>query len=132
MKWQRNSQSGVKDVNALPADGREQIIVCMIVTNRAIVAWEVKRPCLSTFRLLTAVRATKRRSSMTQEEFKAIMLDSADEAFRLMKYSYGVDRDNPVEVWTWTDGILDAIIRRRLKPKLTAAGRNPYTGKVEK
>lgn len=69
---------------------------------------------------------------MTYEEFKAIMLDSVDEAFRLMKYSYGVDRDNPVEVWTWTDGILDAIIRRRLKPKLTAAGRNPYTGKVEK
>ena len=69
---------------------------------------------------------------MTQEDFKAILLESADEALRLMKYAYGVDRENPVEVWTWTDGILDAIIRRRLKPKLIAAGRNPYTGKVEK
>ena len=69
---------------------------------------------------------------MTQEDFKAILLESADEALRLMKYAYGVDRENPVEVWTWTDGILDAIIRRNLKPKLIEVGRNPYTGKVEK
>lgn len=68
---------------------------------------------------------------MTQEDFKAILLESADEALRLMKYAYGVDRENPVEVWTWTDGILDAIIRRKLKPKLIKAGRNQYTGKVE-
>lgn len=68
---------------------------------------------------------------MTYEEFKKILCDSADEAFRLMKYSYGVDRDNPIEVWTWTDEILDAVIRRRLRDKLIAAGRNPYTGKVE-
>ena len=69
---------------------------------------------------------------MTHEEFKAILLESADEALRLMKFAYGVDRDNPIEVWTWTDGILDAIIRRKLKPKLIEAGRNQYTGKVEK
>ena len=69
---------------------------------------------------------------MTHEEFKTILCESADEAFRLMKYMYGVDRDNSIEVWTWTDGILDAIIRRKLKPKLIEAGRNPHTGKVEK
>ena len=69
---------------------------------------------------------------MTQEDFKAILLESADEALRLMKYAYRLDRENPVEVWTWTDGILDAIIRRNLKPKLIEAGRNQYTGKVEK
>ena len=69
---------------------------------------------------------------MTHEEFKAILLESADEALRLMKFTYGVDRDNPIEVWTWADGILDAIIRRKLKPKLIKAGRNPHTGKVEK
>ena len=69
---------------------------------------------------------------MTHEEYKAILLESADEALRLMKFAYGVDRDNPIEVWTWTDGILDAIIRRKLKPKLIEAGRNPHTGKVEK
>lgn len=69
---------------------------------------------------------------MTHEEFKTILCESADEAFRLMKYMYGVDRDNSIEVWTWTDGILDAIIRRKLKPKLIQVGRNPYTGKVEK
>ena len=69
---------------------------------------------------------------MTQEEFKAILLESTDEAFKRMKYAYGVDRTNPIEVWTWTDGTLDAIIRRRLKPKLIETGRNPYTGKVEK
>lgn len=68
---------------------------------------------------------------MTHDDFKAILLESADEALRLMKYAYGVDRENPVEVWTWTDGILDAIIRRKLKPKLTEAGRNQFTGKVE-
>ena len=65
---------------------------------------------------------------MTQEDFKAILLESADEALRLlrlMKYAYGVDRENPVEVWTWTDGILDAIIRRNLKPKLIEAGKKP-------
>lgn len=69
---------------------------------------------------------------MTHEEFKTILCESADEAFQSMKYMYGVDRDNSIEVWTWTDGILDAIIRRKLKPKLIEAGRNPHTGKVEK
>lgn len=72
---------------------------------------------------------------MTQEDFKAILLESADEALRLlrlMKYAYGVDRENPVEVWTWTDGILDAIIRRNLKPKLIEAGRNQFTGEKMK
>lgn len=69
---------------------------------------------------------------MTHEEFKELLNKSADEALKMMKYMYGVDRDNPIEVWTWTDGILDAIIRRKLKPKLIEAGRDPYTGKVEK
>lgn len=72
---------------------------------------------------------------MTHDEFKAILLESADEALRLlrlMKYAYGVDRENPVEVWTWTDGILDAIIRRKLKPKLIEAGRNQFTGEKMK
>lgn len=69
---------------------------------------------------------------MTHEEFKAILLESAEEALRLMKFAYGVDRSNPVEVWTQTDGILDAAIRRRLRDKLIEAGRNPFTGKVEK
>ena len=72
---------------------------------------------------------------MTQEDFKAILLESADEALRLlrlMKYAYGVDRENPVEVWTWTCGILDAVVRRRLRDKLIDAGRNPFTGRVEK
>lgn len=71
-------------------------------------------------------------SSMTHEEFKTILCASADEAFRLMKYMYGVDRENPVEVWTRTSDILDAIIRRKLKSKLIAEGRNPFTGRVEK
>lgn len=65
---------------------------------------------------------------MTREEFKAILLESADEAFRLMQYAYGVDRENPVEVWTRTDGILDAVIRRKLRDRLIAEGRNPFTG----
>ncbi len=69
---------------------------------------------------------------MTQEEFKAILLESADEALRLMKYAYGVDRENPVEVWTRTCDTIDAVIRRRLRDKLAEAGRNPFTGKVEK
>lgn len=66
---------------------------------------------------------------MTHEEFKELLNKSADEALKMMKYMYGVDRDNPIEVWTWTDGILDAIIRRKLKPKLIEAGRDPYTGR---
>ena len=69
---------------------------------------------------------------MTHDEFKDLLNKSADEALKRMKYMYGVDRGNPVEVWTWTDGILDAVIRRKLKPKLIEAGRNPFTGKVEK
>ena len=55
-----------------------------------------------------------------------------NEALKMMKYMYGVDRDNPIEAWTWTDGILDAIIRRKLKPKLIAAGRNQFTGEKMK
>ena len=47
-------------------------------------------------------------------------------------YGCKVDRENPVEVWTWTDGILDAIIRRNLKPKLIEAGRNQFTGEKMK
>ena len=69
---------------------------------------------------------------MKIDEFKTILAESAEEAFRQMKWLPGVDRDNPVEVWVWTSGILDAIIRRKLKPKLIEAGRNPFTGKVEK
>lgn len=130
--WQENSQNGAAVVNVPPADGRERIIVCMIVTSRAVAAWELKRLCLSSFRLLTAVRATKRRSSMTHEEFKELLNKSADEALKMMKYLYGVDRENPVEVWTATSGILDAVVRRKLRDKLIQAGRNPYTGKVEK
>ena len=49
-----------------------------------------------------------------------------------MKYAYGVDRENPVEVWTATSGILDAVIRRNLRGRLIEEGRNPFTGKVEK
>ena len=52
---------------------------------------------------------------MTHEEFKELLNKSA-----------------PVEVWTATSGILDAVVRRRLRDKLIEAGRNPYTGKVEK
>ena len=69
---------------------------------------------------------------MTHEEFKELLNKSADEALKMMKYLYGVDRENPVEVWTATSGILDAVVRRRLRDKLIEAGRNPYTGKVEK
>ena len=70
--------------------------------------------------------------NMTVQEFKELLNESADEAFKQMKYAYGVDRDNPVEVWTATSGILDAVVRRRLRDKLIQAGRNPYSGKVEK
>ena len=69
---------------------------------------------------------------MTHEEFKTILCESADEAFRLMKYMYGANRSNPVEVWTRTVDILDAAIRRNLRGRLIAEGRNPFTGKVEK
>ena len=69
---------------------------------------------------------------MTHEEFKELLNKSADEALKMMKYLYGVDRENPVEVWTATSGILDAVVRRRLRDKLIEAGRNPYTRKVEK
>lgn len=69
---------------------------------------------------------------MTHDEFKELLNKSADEALKMMKYMYGVDRNNPVEIWTWTCGILDAVVRRRLRDKLIDAGRNPFTGKVEK
>lgn len=70
--------------------------------------------------------------NMTVQEFKELLNESADEAFRQMKYAYGVDRENPVEVWTATSGILDAVIRRNLRGRLIEEGRNPFTGKVEK
>lgn len=66
---------------------------------------------------------------MTHEEFKELLNKSADEALKRMKYMYGVDRDNPVEAWTVTSGILDAVVRRRLRSKLIEAGRNPFTGR---
>ena len=69
---------------------------------------------------------------MTHDEFKELLNKSADEALKMMKYMYGVDRNNPVEIWTWTCGILDAVVRRRLRGKLIDAGRNPFTGRVEK
>ena len=69
---------------------------------------------------------------MTHEEFKELLNKSADEALKMMKYLYGVDRENPVEVWTATSGILDAVVRRRLRDKLIQAGRNTYSGTVEK
>lgn len=69
---------------------------------------------------------------MTHDEFKELLNKSADEALKMMKYMYGVDRNNPVEIWTWTCGILDAVVRRRLRDKLIDAGRNPFTGRVEK
>lgn len=69
---------------------------------------------------------------MTIDEFKELLNKSADEAFTTIKYLYGMDRENPVEVWTWTSGILDAVVRRRLRDKLIEAGRNPFTGRVEK
>lgn len=69
---------------------------------------------------------------VTTQEFKELLNESADEAFRQMKYAYGVDRENPVEVWTATSGILDAVIRRNLRGRLIEEGRNPFTGKVEK
>ena len=70
--------------------------------------------------------------NMTVQKFKELLNEAADEAVRQMKYAYGVDRDNPVEVWTRTDGILDAVIRRNLRGRLIEEGRNPFTGKVEK
>lgn len=69
---------------------------------------------------------------MTHEEFKELLNKSADEALKMMKYLHGVDRENPVEVWTATSGILDAVIRRNLRGRLIEEGRNPFTGKVEK
>ena len=68
---------------------------------------------------------------MKIDEFKTILAESAEEAFRQMKWLPGVDRDNPVEVWVWTSGILDAIIRRRLRESLKEAGRDPYTGRLK-
>ena len=69
---------------------------------------------------------------MTHEEFKELLNKSADEALKMMKYMYGVDRENPVEVWASTSGILDAGVRRRVRDKLIEAGRNTNTGKGEK
>ena len=69
---------------------------------------------------------------MTHDEFKELLNKSADEALKMMKYMYGVDRNNPVEIWTWTCGILDAVVRRRLRDKLIEAGRNQFTGEKMK
>lgn len=68
---------------------------------------------------------------MTIQEFKEMICDAADEAVTLLRWSFIGDKDNPVEVWTWTDGILDTVIRRNLRERLIQAGRNPFTGKVE-
>lgn len=68
---------------------------------------------------------------MTIDDFKTILCESADEAFRSMKFAYGVDRNNPVEVWARTSDILDAVIRRRLRESLKEAGRDPYTGRLK-
>lgn len=67
---------------------------------------------------------------MTVDEFKEILCESAEEAVRMLKWSFIGDKDNPVEVWTWTDGIIDGIIRRNLRDRLIEDGRDPFTGKV--